>query len=215
MECRIDDKECWGRASCQPADFVCQTFRNNPVLFENVLGQQCRDEECTVKGKYLSELIHPVLKACSEEAAGDSGKFAACLLDMADLLDEIPKFVDSVPGVQSLTYSMHETAKEEKGKAPTVYVDKRAEELYGPFPTPPCDPKDYACVSYWYGELHRYAVGSEGCYDQACSKRGFRPAWILWPVLKACGEEAKERNEFYSCLKGVASLLRSVAQQFR
>jgi len=215
MECRLEDRECWSRAECTTSDYICQTLKNTPQLFEYVLGQECRDEECSVRGRYLSEVIFPVLKACSEEAAGDPERYANCLLDMADLLDEIPGFVDSVPGVQSLAHAESPRPKEMKAGTSRIFEDESAVKAYGPFPKPPCEPKDYACVAYYYGELHKYAVGSEGCYDEACSKKGYRPAWILWPVLKACGEGAEDRKSFYSCLKGISSLFRNIAQQFR
>jgi hypothetical protein len=220
-ECLLEDKSCWQRLECGPTDFVCQSFKRNPQVFEYVLGSECRDEECSVKGRYLSELMFPVLKACSDEANGDGGRFSDCLLDIADIIEEVPKFLDSLK-VQSIAHQAESQKARRARKAETkqeegssIYVDRRAEELYGPFPKPPCKPKDYACIAYHYPELHRYAVGTEGCYDEQCSKRGFRPAWILWPALKACGQEAEDKEKFYSCLRGISSLLRSMAQQFR
>jgi hypothetical protein len=227
-ECLLEDKACWQSLECSPTDFVCQSFKRNPQVFEYVLGGECRDGECNVKGRYLSELTFPVLKACSDEANGDGARFSDCLLDIADIIDEVPKFMDSLK-VQSIAHQAgsHEAGKvhkprkgaeqeKEGGSSTRVYVDKRAQELYGPFPEPPCEPKDYACISYHYPELHRYAVGTEGCFDAQCGKRGFRPAWILWPVLKACGEEASgDKQKFYSCVRGVSSLLRTIAQQFK
>jgi hypothetical protein len=231
-ECLLDDQACWLGRECAPTDFACQALQNNPQLFERVLGSDCRDEECSVRGRFLSELIYPALKACSDDSNGDRGRFADLLLDLADELEEVPKFVETILGTMKAQSIAHQAGSRKAGKAQKpgkdaekgqeggstiyVYVDKRAEELYGPFPRPPCKPRDYACVAYHYPELHRYAVGTEGCYDEQCSKRGFRPAWILWPVLRACGQEASEDKEkFYSCVRGISSLLRSIAQQFR
>jgi hypothetical protein len=204
VECRLDDRQCWEKSECSPADFACLTLQSQPQLFEYALGKENRRH---------AELLHPILKACSDEVAGDRDRFADCLLDIADLFDEIPGFVKSVPGVQSLHQA---AAKAEKAGPKKAYGGRVAEQRYGPFPSPPCEPKDYACVAYHYGELHRHAVGTEDCYDEQCSKKGFRPAWIMWPALKACGEEAGgDKSKFFSCLKGISSLLRSIAQQMR
>jgi len=82
-----------------------------------------------------------------------------------------------------------------------------------------CDPSDYACIALQYDELYKYAVGMEGCIDEACSKRGRRPAELLAPLFKACHEESGgDFEKFESCVADLAALLEGAgrrAQAFR
>lgn len=82
-----------------------------------------------------------------------------------------------------------------------------------------CDPNDYACIALQYDELYKYAVGTEGCVDEACTKRGKRPAELLAPLFKACFEESGgDFEKFEACVTDLATLMESSsrkAQAFR
>jgi len=86
--CQPWDKRCWLNTKCEPADLLCQSMKNEE-LYSFLVGELCRNPpSCSQKGYLPSELLYEVFKACSQEAAGDSEKFYACLLDFRDLLIE-------------------------------------------------------------------------------------------------------------------------------
>jgi hypothetical protein len=82
-------------------------------------------------------------------------------------------------------------------------------------PPSKCDPNDFACLAMTYQELYKYAVGTTGCIDPpACTKKGRKPAEILYKIFKACNEEAGgDFSKFEACVAEMAGLIDKTARR--
>ena len=71
-----------------------------------------------------------------------------------------------------------------------------------------CDSSDFVCLAMKDAELYCYLVGSYCRDPPACTQRGRLPSELLYPIFKACAEEAAgDPERFNNCILDMRDLI--------